>query len=260
MKLPKLFVPEKDFERKIGELMKPEKASSTKRVVGVKEFYSDTIDDALTALLKEDYEPLLIPSIVDMRIEASKDATVWKNWYCSPSIRATGKTRQGKAVVVYAHVPNYFSNPDNIKKIKEAKWKSLMKGEGETFKGAVIIPDKEFQRLLDLEDNKNIFVVDYNKLKSSESGVIKLKDTLKHPQTIPCLGGRERAEEYLERHEEVYGKKIGAWHYDDSHDEPFGRLLFVGGDFFSLGDYFREDGRFVGVHAEGATQNSKKTQ
>lgn len=180
MKLPKLFIAEKGFERKIDELMKPEKASSMKRVAGVKEFYYDTIDDALTALLEEDYTPLFMPSIADVRIEVSEDEIVWKNWYCSPGVRATGRTKQGNAVVVYAHVPNYFSNPDNI---KEAKRKGLINGAG-------IMPDKEFQRLLDLEDDKDIFVVDYNKLKSSESGVIQLKDALKHPQTIPFLGGR----------------------------------------------------------------------
>lgn len=237
MKVPDIFVPEKDLEKEINTLVMldiPDK----KPIIEAEEFHDTSVYRTLIALLDKNYDPLFMPSIIDMRIEAPKDAIIWQNWYCTPSIKVTGRTEGRNVVVVYAHITNYFSNPDSIKD----KWKGLADGAG-------IMPDKEFHGLLDLEDNKNVFVVDYKTLMGSESGVILLKDALKHPQTIPFLGGKERAEKYLERHKEVDGEKIGIFCSDDfiGHDRPFGRLLFIGGKYdYGLGIIF-ESGRFIGV-------------
>jgi hypothetical protein len=138
---------------------------SRKEVVEGREFYADRADKALRNCLEEGFEAVFMPSIVDARIEAPKDARVWQTWFSAPSIRATGMSKRGNAVVVYAHVPNYFSNPDNITKVI---------GQG-LVKYAGIMPQEEFQRLLDLEDNENVFVVDYNALKQFSSELIPLK-------------------------------------------------------------------------------------
>lgn len=223
------------------------------RVEG-KEFYADRIDKALRACQSEGYEALFMPAIIDTRIEAPKEAIIWQYLYCAPSIKATGRTKQGTPVVVYAHIPNYFSNPDNIEKAIE---QGLVNGAG-------IMPRDEFQRLLDLEDNENVFAVDYSSLWNSPLNVIPVKNALKHPQTIPFLGGEERAERYLQRHREVFGDEIGIWHSDDLLDKPsyesLCRLLFVGNGYDDgldcvggLSSY----GRFVGVRAEGALQKIK---
>lgn len=188
-----------------------------------KEFYDGGADKALRACQDEGFEAIFMPSIADTRIEAEKDARIWQKWWTAPSIKATGKTKQGNAVVVYAHIPNYFSNPDNI---ETAIKQGLINGAG-------IMPQDELQKLLDLEDNENVFVIDYNKLKNSSSDVIPLKNALKHPQTIPFLGGEERAEKYLKRHKEVNGNQIENWHSDDLSDKPVGRLLFIGGDYLN---------------------------
>lgn len=216
-----------------------------------KEFYDNKTDKALKTCQTEGFEAVFMPSIADTRIEAPKDARIWQTWYSAPSVKATGKTKQGNAVVVYAHIPNYFSNPNNI---ETAISQGLINGAG-------IMPQDELQRLLDLADNENVFVLvgkDYDKLKNSSSGVIPLKNALKHPQTIPFLGGKERAERYLERHKEVYGNQIGNWHLDDLSEKPLGRLLCVGNDYYNglNGDNFIFDnGRFIGVRgAEGAMQ------
>ena len=52
------------------------------------------------------------------------------------------------------------------------------------------------------------------------SDVIDVAQALEHPQTIPFLGGRARAEQYLQRHKEVKGNRIGIWHSADLADEP----------------------------------------
>jgi hypothetical protein len=221
----------------------------TRKVEG-KEFYEANLAIALKGCNDEGYEAQFMPALIDSRINSPKDARIWQTWFCAPSIKATGKTKAGNAVVVYAHVPNYFSNYKNIIKAQ----KSLRNGAGS-------MPREEFQRLLDLEDKKNLFVVDYSALRNSTSGVISLADALKHPQTIPFLGGQARAEAYLEKHSQVFGDKIGNWHYyDDLAEQPFGRVLYVGGSRGNVlnGGYLGSNGRFVGVKkgSEGAQKNS----
>ena len=82
------------------------------------------------------------------------------------------------------------------------------------------------------------------------SDVIDVAQALEHPQTIPFLGGRARAEQYLQRHKEVKGNRIGIWHSADLADEPLGSLLFLG-DYCNdalLGiDLINSYGRFLGV-------------
>ena len=226
-----------------------------KRKLEGKEFYDNRTDKALKACQTEGFEAQFMPSIADTRIEAEKDARIWQTWYSAPSVRATGRGKStnlshkgGTEFVVYAHIPNYFSNPNNI---ETAISQGLIKGAG-------IMPQNELQRLLDLEDNKHVFVIDYNTLRNSSSEVIPLKKALKHPQTIPFLSGKERAEKYLDRHNEVYGNQIGIWHSDDLSDKPVGRLLYVG-YYCNNGLYgnnnLNNSARFIGVHgAEGASQ------
>ena len=217
----------------------------------VKLFYNGSLADALENCNKEGYQALSMPEIADARIQASKEDQLWRNWLSSTSIRATGKTKQGNAVVVYAHVPNHFSEPKNIRNAIE---QGLVNGAGK-------LPEKEFQRLLDLKDDKNVFVIDYNALKSSTSGVIPVLKALAHPQTVPFLGGEERAQKYLEKHSRVYGKNIGVWHSDDLRKEPLGRLLFVGYyvNYGLYGDYDLDiNGRYAGVRAVGAQKSPKE--
>jgi len=224
-------------------------------VIEGREFYdgdsSNGLWRALKACKKANYNALFMPEIAYARINSQKDARIWQKWYLTPSVRVTGRTKQKTPVVIYAHVPNYFSNPENI--MKAVYSKNLDNGAG-------IMPDKEFQKLIKLEDGINVFVVDYYKLKNSANGGFSVDDALEHPQTIPFLGGQERAEAYLKRHREVYGDDIGVINHDDLSDKgALGRLLSVGNylQYFNHGNLdflFVGDGRFVGVPvgAEGA--------
>ncbi len=214
------------------------------------EFYASTAGGALRNCQNRGFEAVFMPELIDARIAAAKEARVWQTWFTAPSIRATGRSKGGNPVVVYAHVPNYLCNPDNI--------------DGANNKGLVnagMLPENEFKRLLDLQDDDAVFVIDYSALKNSESDLIDLKNALRHPQTIPFLGGRERAERYLDKHNEVYGDKIGVWHSDDLDEQPLARLLVVGHDlYYGLYGFssINYDACFVGVRSLKRARSAEK--
>lgn len=213
----------------------------------LKEFYGSNLYDALKNCGSECEEILYMPQLLELKISALNDSKIFQNWYSTPSIKVTGRTKQGKPVVVYAHISDYFSNQKNIKK-------SINKG---LINGAGYILNKDFMRLLELEDNKKVFVVDYYKLKSSTSGIIPLEKALEHPQTIPFCGSKELAEKYLGKYKEVYGamgkiygEGIGVFHCDDLYNSPLARPLVIGlnlkGGLYS-NISLNYDARFVGI-------------
>jgi len=210
----------------------------------VKTFYSTSstgVADVLEQAANEGYQSLFIPELALARSQSSE---LWKTWFVTPSIRATGRTKQGTPVVVYAHVPNFYSYPKNIR--DAIKGNKLVNGAGS-------IPQETFDSLESKNGNGRVFVVDYNVLKSSSSGVIAVDDALTHPQTIPFLGGEEIAKVYLAKHKEVYGNKIGVWHRDDLNTQPVGRVLYAGGgdgDGLCGNNYLDNYGRVLAVAPE----------
>ena len=204
---------------------------------------------ALMGLKAHGYSPVFMPQLIDARIEAPKDSRLWRFGYTTPSMIITGRI-ENEPMVIFDHRPdNYFSAPENLKK-------SLDLG---LYNRAGIVPQPEFQRAVnhdqvtDDRGNRLVWVLkgkNYKKFRDSTSDIISVERALEHPQTIPFIGGEERAKRYLERHKEVYGNDIGVWHSDDLRDEPMGRLLYLGdGDDGSLGGDggLVDDARFVGV-------------
>ena len=217
-----------------------------KVVSQAREFYvegSHSVDRSFKDCADAGYNPLFMPELAQARTDADKESRLWEVWFGTPSIRATGKTRHGKPVVVYGHVPNYFSNPANVAKAID---------DGKLVNGAGIMPQDEFYSLLDQEGNGRVFVVDHDTLRKSTSGVIKVDEALAHPQTVPFLGGQENAERYLAAHKKAYGNRIGVWHRDDLGDEARGRVLFVGCCKDGLIGFYLDFfcGRVVGVAPE----------
>jgi hypothetical protein len=204
-------------------------------------FYRES--DLVTALencQKEGYRPMFMPELADTRIQNGiwdestgfeqlgywkhRMRDMWENHVCTQSVMATGRTKQGNAVVVYAHIPNYFSNPANIRK---AVSEGLVNGAGR-------MSQEEFQKLLDAEDNEKVFVVDRKKLIRHPSGMVDNEHALEHPQVIPFFGGKERAEKYLvKRDPQRFCDDIGIHYIADLRENPLCRFLSLD---YHLGD------------------------
>ncbi len=203
------------------------------------------VADSLKACSDAGYQPLFMPKLAMARADAERDSRLWKTWFLAPSVRVTGRSRQGNPVVAYAHVPTSLSDPANIRNLIDKN--ALVDGAGP-------MPEEEFYGLLDQEGNR-VFVVDYNRLRGSVSEVVKVDEALSHPQTVPFLGGEQIAQAYLAKHKDVYRKDIGIWHSDDLKDKPMGRVLCLGYGYFCSGGLYGDDsldgsGRVLGVAPE----------
>jgi len=151
------------------------------------------------------FRPVFMNELIDLRNKSKERKNLMNRVFITPSIKATGRTKQGKGVIIYAHTNNYLSNPENLRKIKSHE------------EGSAVVPIKEFHKLLDLDgitdenQNKLVWVMDYSttrkkilqfysKYKSKISNVNNVLN--EHPEAIPFLCGEERAREYLKTLEE----------------------------------------------------------
>lgn len=194
------------------------------------------------------YRAVFMPELVDTRNLAAdrKEHDVWNNWYATPSIKLTGKSRGGNAVAAYVHGSNPFSTYAGITAAVDA---GLVNGAG-------IIDRDSFLTLLDRAGDGLVFVVDYNP--HSPSGVMSISDSLKLPRTAAFLGGKDRAERYHTNHQKVYGTdRISNRDSKDlDQEQTRARVLFLGDSYYyydydlgGVGD-LNGVGRFLGVAPE----------
>jgi len=254
---------------KITEMVDP-------RPQNLKIFYNGTGRDGLHLALADCQDNGFIaqymPTIIDLRTVADKDHPIWNLWYSAPSVKATGTTKNGKNVVVYAHKPNPFAIPKNIEK----ELSTLRNGAGIGY-------DNEFRKLIKEQDNENVFVIPHEDFKDWPNGVYGIDEPTKehmeahngkingkdmiainHPAFIPFIGGEKRAEPYLTQHKKVVGKVIGIYNSNDLAEKSVGwRLLFANsrGNLGDLGGYgyLYNFGRFVGVSLNGEAVPKKKS-
>ncbi|GEM_PF-2233055 len=201
----------------------------TIRLQDTKEFYHDEADVALENCQTAGYQAAFMPQLADVRINGQAS---WNKKFSTPSIRATGRTKQGNTVVVYAHVPTSITTPEAIRQ------KNSLLSERQRIYGhnKVHLPQEEFQTLVDQDGktddhgNRLIWVIDHDVLVRANFGDVPIAEALEHPQTIPFLGGQERAERYLKEHARAYvTKEICVWYYKDlENDPPLAHLLKLG--------------------------------
>lgn len=180
-------------------------------------FYEDSVKEALVKMIRGKYRPLFAPEEVQHRIYSLNGE--WRNYCTTGSIKATGRTKKGTPVVLYVHAHHPLLNLETLKSLKPDEDEAP-------------ISQREFLKLLDMEDGKRVFAVDYGALKGAPSDKMSLSEALKHPQTIPFLGGKDLAEAYLEKYvvRTKYDKNnlISVIHSDDlgKTQTPQARFLF----------------------------------
>lgn len=212
--------------------------------------FDNALATALEACLNLSKKVLYMPEIADLKIAGPLHSPLWPLRLFSPSIKVTGRTQSsniskngGTPVVIYAHVSNYFSSPKNIRQ-------AIKNG---LINGAAITPSEEFQRLLSLQDDKGIFVVDYDSRISINpiSNVISVTEARKDIQTAPFFGGKERSEKYLDAYEQIY-PTIGIAHCNDLTDQPLARPLCIESYNYGLSTdkSFGLPGRYLGFSHE----------
>jgi hypothetical protein len=181
----------------------------------LEEKYSQTQNDN-HILLKS-----FVPEAAMLRISSPH---YWNRWITTSSINATGKTRKGNNVTVFAHLENYLCEKNNIKE-------SIRTGLKD---GAGIIPKQEFYRLIDLNgitdafNTRRVFVFD-TKYLPTYRGEFSLEDALKEHITEAFFGSKTIAKEYLNASlNNSNSKYIGIWNDNVSYKEPYARMLKLG--------------------------------
>ncbi|MDP1693969.1 MAG: hypothetical protein Q8L34_00335 [Candidatus Woesearchaeota archaeon] len=235
-----------------------------------KTFCELLIEQALEKCQAEGYQAQFMPQLVDERIMGKLP---WDKGYSAPSIRATGRTKQGNAVVVYAHIPTSLATSEGIRQAAGVVTNTdhLLKDESQQ------LVDQD--GLTDSQGNRLVWVIDYSKSGKMRSGRISIAQALEHSQTIPFLGGEKRAQDYLLAHAKAYLTDVIDIPYnvdlrEDSFLARFLSLDYViykgipGSFHFSPtllscglsvdGDgFYRGGGRFFGIRQQ-SSEGSKK--
>ncbi|MCX6814448.1 MAG: hypothetical protein NTY20_02260, partial [Candidatus Aenigmarchaeota archaeon] len=105
---------------------------------------------AVRSCLESGYRVFSMPEIADRRITAPEDDEIWLYPYTSLSLRVRGKSRGGVPLVVFSH--DYLPNQPDVRQALEGYGNLGMHGYGN-------MPSREFQKLLDLENDETTFVL-----------------------------------------------------------------------------------------------------
>ncbi len=233
-----------------------------------KDFYREDIADALRACRRAHYQPEFAPELIDRRINAEKEDSLWQDWWTTLSLKATGRTSAGTPIIVYAHEPHYFSQPKNI------AWEI----EAGLINGAGTLPVGELSRLESGKAGGRIFVLDHASTIKWPSGYYGLEKptekhlkqytgkvdgkemlAINHPLLAPLMGNENKVAPYLTKLAQVYGKdKVYINNFDDFNERDAGRLVWLGSDFYHgfIDGNLYDDARFFGVRLVGVVGES----
>jgi hypothetical protein len=222
---------------------------------GIMKDYS--VPEALAECYAKDCKPWTMPKLVRYRIISPAENEVWQKYWYTHSFKVTGKEkpglirRNGREYSIFVHRPDFLNCPDSIKDaIDAAASEDLNTGAG-------ITPQKEFERLLALKDDRVIVVENdlLNGWPAGDFGIHKPTDfhmeeyggkigkvpmlAIHHPMTVPYLGvSEEEAYKVLNEFSEISGRDtIGIWHNDrvPKVGSPLLRLLVADSPIFRCG-------------------------
>ncbi len=167
--------------------------------------------DSLIECKSEGFRPLFIPEFIDLAMNAEEESElgerIWSSYlsynWVTPSAKIFGKSKKGNKIVVYAHVPTLSSDLERLSNKSEIELYEIFAER--------ITPQSEIERLLELEDNENVFVYDY--LDEKQKSKFTLGEALEKTRLSSLVGGRNRAEKILKTLEK---KEIETLEINDS--------------------------------------------
>lgn len=110
--------------------------------------------DVLEAMRSDGMLPMNAPELLDAKLAAAEEDPIRQGNYTTTSLLAAGKTWQGKTVYVVAHTRAHpFTNPERIRQGIHHQVELWTCNYWAT--GPLILTDKEFRGLLDMEDGTN---------------------------------------------------------------------------------------------------------
>ncbi|GEM_PF-6980063 len=183
------------------------------------EFFSCESGTAFTSCFENNCTPAYMPELLCFKIQAPAQSNLWNGqFYTTASLMITGRSRKGLPLVAFTHTKNPLNN---AAKINETIALGLVNGAG-------MLSNHEFYKILEQQDDKTVFVLDYNTLYDSPRGEISLATALSHPFVIPFCGGQKYAEQYLKKYKQITQRyTINLTYGDDAYLRPLARLLYL---------------------------------
>jgi hypothetical protein len=167
---------------------------------------------------------LCMPETLYLMSTGRTDIT--SNFHSTLSIVVTGRTKEvignvqkGSDVMVFAHLPNHYSDPRNIR----YSFKNLRKGAGE-------YPLEKFYGLIKKAEDgdRRLGIIDYGTaLKKATTRLVSLDDARENPLTSLIIGGEEETAHYFDWRRQNIGDKIRIFYPEDMDTVPRARLLYV---------------------------------
>ena len=201
---------------------------------------------------KSGYEAFFVPELLLAKTKAEKGSVLRNYCYYTPSVIATGKSKGGDRMIVYAHVPTKFNSLKNMQRMAE-KAAELKKVEG---RASELLDEEmsqeEFDSLLSQEGNGRVFVV--KDLIPQKYSLDSIREIFNSPLTRPFSGLNEtQLKAYFENHLRIYGQDLGMSDFNshrgykldnfhmcvpekDDSDLPRARLAAVNGHSNYIGD------------------------
>lgn len=155
--------------------------------------------DSLRECRDKGFEPVFLPETIDFMIHAKDDTMLYRRniGWITPSIKIGGKSKQGNRVVVYAHVPTFFTTVENFQEpVRDKFYKTFLERE---------TPQGEFEKILELEGNERVFVHDYSEKREKQKN-FEPQEAMEKTRLNSILGGRKRAEAFFQRFEGRVGE------------------------------------------------------
>lgn len=194
-------------------------------------FLRESIVDSITECERAGYTPLFLPEFIDLQLA---HPFPWLQRSRSMSICATGRSRQGNRIEIYAHVPGVWTDRAYI---ADAFDQRKLIGHALPLSNEAILALEE--RNGEVHDGTRLVtVMEHQAAQNAKFGPQSLDEALENPHVLASFGSEDRTRRYLAACKEKLCSSIFVWHYDDLGDKAVARPLELNYMDLCCGSYF----------------------